>query len=370
MHATIKTNKNIVRVIQYHELKVDHSKAECILADNFVKNKDDLSRVDKLYHFQRLMVLNELSEKNTLHVFLEFAPDEKIANDKLALVAREYMKRMSWDHQPWLVYRHNDTLTPHAHIVSTIIQEKGKRMKIPRSDYYKSRKVTKELEKRHSLQLSNAATRKEQLKQFRLQKLEYGKMPLLTAMAKVLEAVVPVYLYTSLSELNAVLRLYNMEASRGKEQSFIYRNGGLIFQPLTADGKPEGQYIKASAFDSRPTLKNLEKRFAQNQSLREAHRRHLTTAIDWTLAGKAPDWNGFVAALGRARIGVRPQPDKDGGPEQIWYVDYQSRTVFEGTALGAKYTAESIRQRCAQTLAPAEQQSLQQKLVKEHRLRL
>jgi Relaxase/Mobilisation nuclease domain len=370
MHATIDSNQNIARSLQYHELKVKKNIAECISGDNFIKDVEDLSYVDKLYHFQRLTVQNELSEMNTLHIFMEFNEGEKVANDQLALIAKEYMSRMGWDHQPWLLYRHNDAHNLHTHIVSTIIQEKGKRMEITLPDYYKSRKLTHELEKRYSLQLSGPEARKELSERYPVQTIEYGKMSLLPAMSKVLEVVVPEYLFTSLPELNAILRLYNMEATRGKEQSRTYRNGGLIFQPLTPDGKPGGTYIKASLFDCRPTLKNLEEKFALNLSLREPHRQRLTSAIEWELAGDAPSFTGLREALERERISVVERPGKEGGPAQAWYVDHQAKTVFEDVALGTPYSIEAIRKRCISEELYQQKLQLKPSLTKELRLRL
>jgi Relaxase/Mobilisation nuclease domain len=370
MHVTIESNGDIVRSLGYHELKVEQKIAKCIYANNFIKDLEELSFADKLYHFQRLTVQNELCEQNILHIFMGYGSGEKLTNDQLALHARDYMKGMKRDHQPYLVYRHDDAHNLHLHIVSTIIQEKGERNPIPLSDYYKSRQLTLALEKKYALQPSGPEARKELSLQYPVQLIQYGAMPLLPTMSNVLEVVVPEYRYTSLPEFNAILRLYNMEATRGKEDSWIYRNGGLIFQPLTPDGKPEGAYLKASVFDCKPTLKNLEKKFAENELLKEPHRERLTTAIEWGLAGKVQAFSKFREELERDGISIVPQRDKSGGPEQIWFVDHQSKTVFGGAALGEDYTANAIRQRCISEETYQQQLQLEQNLTQELRLSL
>lgn len=359
MHATIILNRSIVRVLQYHELKVEKGIAECIRAENFVKQLGDLGYKDKLYNFQRLMNQNEMAEKKTLHIFLNFGFGEKIANDKLSALTQQYMEGMGWDRQPYLLYRHDDTHHLHTHVVSTSIRDKGERIKIPLRDYYRSRELTHQLERQYGLSLSAP--------EFPLQKVQYGQMPLLQAMSKVLEAVLPVYKFTSLPELNAILRMYNMEATRGHPRSFTWKKGGLLYQPLGKDGKPEGAYIKASVFERRPTLRNLEMQFAANQPLRQHHLSRLTTSIDGIFIHQVPDLMAFRIALQRDRISTIVQKDRSGQPQNIWYVDQVTHCAFDGAALGGRYTMAALQKRCISEHAHKQQE--QQRLLQRQQQR-
>jgi hypothetical protein len=360
MHATINFNKSIQRTLQYHELKVRKGLAECILADNFLKDKVDLTLKDKLYHFHRLTSLDEWSEKNIFHAFMNFGFNERIADDKLATISREYMHGMRLDQQPFLVYRHDDTHHFHAHIVSTIIHSGGKRVPLSRADYHKSKEITNRLEQQYSLCRSDQHTLEQRLREAPLQKIKYGQMPLLTAMEKVLEAVLPVYKFTSLSELNVLLRSYNMQASRGKENSLTWKNRGIIFRPIIEEGRDESLYIKASVFKCRPTLTNLEKKFLQNQTLRQPHQLRLTTSIDYILLRQKLDLAALRAALQRQQITTVIQRNKEGQAQNIWYVDQQTKCVFDGNALGGRYAMAALQQRCLSDQAYQEQQLRQQ----------
>ena len=188
-------------------------------------------------------------------------------------------------------------------------------------------------------------------------------------MTLVIDTIVPKYNYTSLEGLNAVLRLYNMKASKGRPESATYQNRGLIYYPLMEDGREGGAYIKASAFASQPTLNNLEKRFTENQRAQDQHRRRLTSMIDYALAGGELSFPAFQQAMAREKISLVVQPDT-GGLGTMWYVDHHTKTVFEGVALGAKYTEAGVSQRCIpedtyqqQEQAQAENQRL------DHRIR-
>ena len=60
-----------------------------------------------------------------------------------------------------------------------------------------------------------------------------------------LNRVLKTYKYTSLPELNAVLKLYNVMADRCSENSMVYQNRGLLYCILDDNGKPVGVPIKA-----------------------------------------------------------------------------------------------------------------------------
>ena len=74
----------------------------------------------------------------------------------------------------------------------------------------------------------------------------------------------PHYKYTSLAELNAVLKLYNVLADRGGDTSRIYKNGGLVYRVLNEKGAKVGVPIKASSIYNKPTLQMITAKFAQN----------------------------------------------------------------------------------------------------------
>ena len=342
MHATLELSQSITRVLQYHELKVRKDVAELIGGENFVKESKDLSYDEKLFYFNRLIVLNDQGYKPVLHVFLRFNRADTIDSPGMQRVAQAYMEGMGFGNQPWLAYRHKDTIHPHIHLVSTTIQADGKRMPITPGHLKKSRELTHRLEQQFGLdQGDEEATLRAEHRY--LQKVEYGKVSVYLAIKLVLETIVPAYRYTDLNELNAVLGLFNVKASRGRESSLTYANRGLIYYPLLADGREGPAHFKASAFPSQPTLNRLEERFTENLSAREEHRRRLTSTIDYTLAGSTVSFEAFRQTLGEQQVSVvTPRSAND----RIWFVDHRSQSVFEGAALGGGYTTTAIQERC------------------------
>jgi len=380
MYAKIKFTKSILHTLWYNEAKLRHGKAEPLLAENFIKDLEDLTWDDKLYHFQRLNIMNQWAQ-STLHISLNFHPSDNLSNTTMQNITREYMQGMKLSEQPYLAYRHYDSAHPHVHVVTTAIQPDGKKLILQLRHFYQSRQISKELEHRLNLTIcGRGMAREERLRLNQAQKITYGLRPTMPALSHVINRVVPNYQYTTLEELNAVLRLYNVEAFRGKEDSHLYQHHGLIYRVLDDNGHAIRTPIKASLFDSKPTLDKLERQYILNQSQRQQHRQRLTVAIDWTLLKHSMDPGDFKKAMEKERISVVWEEDKSTQRQKIYYIDHQSRAVFEGRDLGERYTAEAIEERCHQQLTQKQEQTLKERLVLQekqtetqrqtHRLRL
>ena len=117
----------------------------------FNKDKDKLNFYDKLQHFERRISLNERVSVNTLHVSLNFDPPEKINTEKLQTIVKEYMERIGFCNQPYLVYRHDEAGHPHIHIVSTNIQNDGNRISLHNLGKKQSEKARREIEIEYGL---------------------------------------------------------------------------------------------------------------------------------------------------------------------------------------------------------------------------
>ena len=121
--------------------------AECLYAGQFLKDAHGLNFHEKLNGFKRLIDLNTRAKTNTLHISLNFHPSESLGREKLIRIASCYMDKIGFSHQPYLVYEHRDAGHPHIHIVTTSIQEAGKRIVTQNIGRNQSQIARKELEK-------------------------------------------------------------------------------------------------------------------------------------------------------------------------------------------------------------------------------
>ncbi len=348
MVARIKTPNSIVSALNYNEQKVKQGHAILLSAHNYLKDADRLSFNDKLRRFQDLIALNDRAKTNSLHISLNFDNADKLSAEQFKEIANEYMQKIGFGNQPYLVYQHNDAGHPHIHIVTTSIQENGKRIDTFNIGRNQSEKARKEIEKLY--RLIRAESRHGQahdLNPVNAQKIQYGKFETRRAITNVLDHVLNTYKYSSLAELNAILQQYNIVADRGNEDSRIYKTKGLVYRILDANKKKIGVPIKASLIYSKPTLKNIEANFERNKEEKQRHKKRVSNSIDLTLLKRRnQSLQEFIAAVQKENIHVVLRQNSNGVIYGITYVDHRTKCVFNGSDLEKLYGANAIQQRC------------------------
>ncbi|MBS1918259.1 MAG: relaxase/mobilization nuclease domain-containing protein [Bacteroidetes bacterium] len=363
MVARIRTGKSIAGALNYNEQKLKEGQAECIAANNFLKDVDEMHFYDKLRHFERLTSLNEQTKVNTLHVSLNFDPSEKLNTNKLRAIAEMYMQKIGFGNQPYLVYHHHDAAHPHLHIVSTNIRDDGSRISLHNLGKIQSENARKEIEREFNLVRAEGRKLSEALKLYAVHahKLSYGKSELKRSIANVLLQVIDKYKYASLAELNAILKLYNIEADRGAEGTRMRERNGLQYRVLDQDGNPLGVPIKASSFYFKPTLASLEKKFVENESLKHQYKQRLKAMIDWQLNAKNIELSGFISRLEKEKISTVLRQNKEGLIYGMTFIDHQTKCVFNGSDLGKYYSASAIMERCTQGVVAKESHAQSQR---------
>ncbi len=347
MVTVVTVPHTIKKALNYNEQKVQREQAECLYAHDFLKEADNLNFYEKLERFEKLNELNTRAATNTLHVSLNFDPSEKLSKEQMIEIAKVYMEKMGFGDQPYLVYVHYDAGHPHIHIVSTAIKKDGKRISLHNIGRNQSSQARREIEKMFNLVRAEDQKKKpeQKIESNATQKIKYGKMETKRAITNVLDTVIDQYKFTSLEEFNAVLRQYNVVADRGREEGIIYRKGGLVFRVLDENGNKVGVPVKASSIYSKPTLKNLEKKFEQNEQLRLPHKKILKTKIDWIMVKPPKTLEELQRQLQKEKITLVIRRNAEGKVYGLTYIDHNTKTVFNGSDLGKPYSAKGMQEK-------------------------
>lgn len=347
MVAKITTPATVKRALNYNEQKVRERKAECIYAHNYLKDAAQLNFHQKLDRFERLIAMNKRASTNAVHISLNFAPNERFAKEELSEIATLYMEIIGFGQQPFLVYQHSDAGHPHIHILSTTIQQSGKRISLHNIGRNESAKARKEIEIRYNLTKADDQNKRSGEKFIaHVKKVNYGKAPTKRAITNVLDVVLPHYKYESLPELNAILKLYNVKADRGNDKGIIFAKKGLLYRVLDEHGNSIGVPIKASSIYNHPTLNFLEKYFEENKSLKLPYRKKIKTKLDWILITPPKSLDAFKELLEKENISLVIRQNDRGDVYGLTYIDHVSKCVFNGSDIGKQYSAKFILERC------------------------
>jgi len=349
MVAVIKTGPSIHRIFNYNENKVKQGVAVCIGAGNYPIDPEKMSLNMKLNRFLKQLELNENVTRNSVHISLNFHVSEShFEKEKLLAMSEDYMNRIGFGKQPFLVYQHHDAAHPHIHIISIKVREDGSRIDMNNIGRNQSELARKAIEREYGLVVAEAQKKEQgsRLKPVSAAKVMYGKTETKAAIQNVLDVVLPQYLYASLPELNAVLRQYNVMAERGMENSRVYDHNGLVYRVLDTNGNPIGIPIKASLFYAKPTMKFLEQKFNENERKRIPSKSRVKNVIDTAfLSGKLPI-KELITKLEKQGIHMLLRQNANGLLYGITYIDHQTKCVFNGSALGKVYSAKGIQERC------------------------
>lgn len=334
-------------MLNYNEQKVNRGTASLILANGYADEAGTLTFYEKLEAFTALTNKNQRTKTTAVHISLSFSANDKVDTPTMQAIADSYMEQIGFGDQPYLVYRHFDTSHPHIHLVTTNIRADGSRINMHNLGKTKSEAARKGIE--DAFKLVKAEEQKpETLKPLHIEKAQYGKGETKTTIGDIVEQVVKNYKYASLPELNAILSQYNVTASRGEPGSQQYENGGLVYSITDDKGQKLGVPIKASALQSKPTLKNLQKRFASNKELRKRDIPRLRGAIDQVLApNQLHTKESLQQALKKKGIAVIYRTNAEGRTYGITFVDNVTRAAFKGSDLGKGYSVNAILNRMA-----------------------
>jgi Relaxase/Mobilisation nuclease domain len=355
MVAKVNTGQNISGLLNYNENKVKAGVAKCIHENQFGCNVDRLNFYDKLKTFQGYINRNHRATTKAVHISLNFDPSEKPGKDLLKAIATKYMDKIGFGNQPYLVYQHLDAAHPHIHIVTTNIQRDGKRIILYNIGKNQSEKARKELEKEYGLVRAEGkkTSQTQTVSAIDVKQAVYGKLETKRTISNTVRFVVKNYRYTSIPELNAVLRQYNVMADLGKEGSQMKIKKGLLYRLIDERGKKVGMAIKSSMIYGKPTLAFQEKQFKLNEILRRPHKERLVNCIEKAFGTKHTiSKANFVPSLGQEGICVLFRQNEEGRIYGITFVDNKTKVVFNGSDLGKAYGAKAITDRLTSLSKP------------------
>jgi hypothetical protein len=347
--AVIKTSASLKNALNYNEHKLQQKVAELIDAGNYAKDSEFMGFTDKIRPIEKRNELNERTRLKTVHISLNFDPSETLQKETLKQIASSYMQQIGFGMQPYLVYQHFDAGHPHIHIVTTNIQKDGSRISMQNIGRNQSEKARRQIELDFKLvQAShNQIKFSREIKPLNADRIQYGKTETRRAITNVLNAVLPDYKYSSLPELNAILRMYNVVADPGTAGSHIFKNKGLVYRVLNGKGEKVGVPVKASVIYNNPGLRLLKEYFEKNETLKQPHKLSIKNTIDYFfLQTKAPSLTAFSAALQKSNISLVVRQNDMGIIYGLTYIDHGSKCVFNGSDLGKQYSANSILERC------------------------
>ena len=243
MIAKISATENLGGALGYNFKKVEKGEANILLAAELYQSKEGrYTMEDVLADMEALIPKNCRTKKTVFHCSLNPHPDEKLSDETLTQIAKEYMEALGYGKQPYIVFKHSDIAREHIHIVSLRIDGEGKKIN-DKFEKRRSKKITDTLERKFGLIPSSKVTDKAMKE---TPKIDTNKGNIKEQVANVVRMVLKHYHFCSLGELNAILSKYNLAVEEVKTEFRGKKYDGLVYVPTDDKGKKVSTPIHAS----------------------------------------------------------------------------------------------------------------------------
>ena len=160
MVAKITSGVSVYGALYYNQEKVDKGKARTLAWNRIMERPDGTTGIPEcMRSFEAYLAANRRTEKPVIHLSLNPHPDDRLSDGQLEAIGREYMEKLGYGDQPYIIFRHEDNARPHIHIVSLRIDEQGRKIR-DYKEWERSMKICRELEQKYRLAPSMKEERK------------------------------------------------------------------------------------------------------------------------------------------------------------------------------------------------------------------
>ena len=243
MIAKISATENLGGALGYNFKKVEKGEASILLAQGLYQNKEGTYTMAEVFtDMQALISEKHRTKKMVFHCSLNPHPDEKLSDETLMQIAREYMEALGYGNQPYIVFKHNDIAREHIHIVSLRVDSRGQKIN-DRFEKRRSKQITDALEKRFGLIPSSKVVDKAVEE---TPKIDTTQRNIKEQVASALRMVLKHYKFCSLGELNAILSQYHLAVEDVKTEFRGKKYEGLVYVPTDDKGDKVSSPIHAS----------------------------------------------------------------------------------------------------------------------------
>ncbi len=280
-------------------------------------------------------------EKPVVHISLNPHPDDVLTDTELQDIAREYLEKLGYGNQPYLVFKHEDIDRHHLHIVTINVDEKGRRLN---QDFLfrRSDRIRRELERKYGL---HPAERKNQRLDNPLRKVDASASDVKKQAGNIVKVLNGQYRFQTMGEYRALLSLYNMtvEETHGNVRGREYH--GLVYSVTDDMGKKVGNPFKSSLFGKSVGYEAVQRKFARSkQEIKDRKLAGMTKRTVLSVLEGTYDKDKFVATLKGKGIDTVLRYTEEGRIYGATFIDHRTGCVLNGSRMGKELSANALQE--------------------------
>lgn len=335
MVAKISIGSSLYGALAYNGEKINEARGRILGSNKVVIPPDGHARIAQMVEdFKSFMPKMGRTKKPVLHISLNPHPDDRLTDQDFEILAREYLDKLGFGDQPYVIYKHEDIDRHHIHIVTVNVNEHGKRLN-QAFLFRRSKAITNELEQKYNL---HKAQREKVSPDTPIKKLDPSG-DIKRQIQNNVKLVGMRYKFQTLGEYNAVLSLYNIrcEPTDGKVNGREYH--GLVYFAMNDNGDTVSTPFKASRlgkFASRAAVEGHFERTKDSVDVRPTKR------IVASVMAQSSNKEDFISRLNDSGIDLVLRYNEEGRIYGATFVDHNTHTVLNGSRLGKGFSANAF----------------------------
>ena len=342
MVAKISVGSSLYGAIAYNGEKINEAQGR-LLTTNRIYN-DGSGTVDihrAMEDFLGMMPVRSKVEKPVVHISLNPHPDDILTDTEFQNIAREYLEKMGFGNQPYLVFKHEDIDRHHLHIVTVRVDEDGRSIDT-RNNFYRSKQITRELERKYGL---HDAERKNRRLDTPLRKVDASAGDVKKQAGNIVKVLNGQYRFQTMGEYRALLSLYNMtvEETHGNVRGREYH--GLVYSVTDDMGNKVGNPFKSSLFGKSAGYEAVQKKFARSkQEIKDRKTAGMTKRTVLSVLEGTYDKEKFVSRLRERGIDTVLRYTEEGRIYGATFIDHRTGCVLNGSRMGKELSANALQE--------------------------
>ena len=336
MIAKISTTENLGGALGYNFKKVEKGEASILLAQGLYQNKEETYTMAEVFaDMQALIPKNCRTKKMVFHCSLNPHPDEKLSDETLMQIAKEYMEALGYGKQPYIVFKHNDIAREHIHIVSLRVDSRGQKIN-DRFEKRRSKQITDTLERKYNLIPSSKVSEKVVTE---TPKVDTIKGNIKEQVASALRMVLKHYKFCSLGELNAILSKYNLAVEEVKTEFRGKKYDGLVYVPTDDKSNKVSTPIHASDIGRGVGYTAIQNRIQKSKQTVKPLIPTIRNKVLQTMRTSPNTEKELRQRLEEQGLRVVIRKNDNGRIYGITFIDDEQGVAFNGSRLGKGYAA-------------------------------
>ena len=348
MVAKISIGNSLYGALTYNGEKINKEKGRLLDTNKIYNDGSGSVDIRRAYEdFMRWIPTSSRTERPMMHISLNPHPDDKLSDTDFTRLAHDYMQMMGLGDMPYMIYKHEDIDRHHVHIVALRVGTDGRCIS-DRNNFYKNKKVCRELEKKYGLK---PAEREKISPDTPITKIDPNG-DIKRQVANTVKMVGMRYKFQSMGEYNAILGLYNVrcDTADGRVNGREYH--GLVYFATDDNGNTIATPLKASRLGKFASRTAIDGRFERAKEKIDVAptKRKVADAL-----GQSSGKDDFVARLKERNIDVVFRYTDEGRIYGVTFVDHDTMTALNGSRLGKEFSANALNARFIQQTQPTEQ---------------